>query len=103
MSDINPDDLDLVTQDDVQAFIKAKKIRTSCAECGHGIVGLSTERLGKTPSILSFSVKSPQIDQSYINFYWQLVCFNCGHLRMFEKSEVLKWKNQRAEDVSNQS
>lgn len=103
MSEMNPDDFDSITENEVREFIGEKKIRTTCAECGHQQVGLSTERNGLTPSISSLSVKKPEVGGSYVNFYWQLVCLNCGHLRMFEKSEVLRWKIKRAENVGNQS
>lgn len=81
-----------LTEDEINEFIREKGIRTTCGECGHAHIALSIKRNGFTPSLISLDEVDTRLSHAYVNFYFQLVCLNCSHLRMFEKGEVVKWK-----------
>lgn len=88
---IDESDVSAVTEQDVREFIAKKNIRISCAECQHPTSALSFSRQGRTPSIISFD-DDADFQTAIIHSYWQLVCVNCGNVRMFERSSVAAFK-----------
>ncbi|MCR6725996.1 hypothetical protein [Agrobacterium fabrum] len=95
-----PDDVDLnelvsqVTLGDIQNYVVAKKIRVPCPECGGNCQIATTRGPEKkhVPTIISMDTHDTDIFGSTVNFYFELICVNCGSLRMFEKDFVARWK-----------
>jgi len=92
-TDIN-DLISKVSLGDIQQYLTAKKIRTSCPECG-GDCQIATTRGPEkkhVPVMISMDTNDTNIFGSTVNFYFELICVNCGSLRLFERDFVARWK-----------
>lgn len=80
-----------VTDEDFSQFVNDRKIRISCAECGYDRTFLASQRSGKIPVILSTDLP-PDLSSAIANYYFEMVCMNCGNIRLFERGIVAQWK-----------
>lgn len=90
----DPDGLSGLSDDDIVQFLEEKKVRLSCGECGYPQTHLATMRNGKIPTIISTEI-TPNLNNAIINFYFEMICMNCGHVRLFERGIVSQWKQRK--------
>lgn len=86
--------VDELTTDDVLDFVTDKKIKITCRECGSPCRVATTRGASQKqmPVVMSINPENTEIEGANINFYFQMICVNCGNLRMFEREIVARWK-----------
>lgn len=90
-----------VSISDLRAFLTAKGASWTCPVCStlKWSAAIETNSDHHVPSLLGIHKTSGELIGADVVQLTLLICDNCGYIRTFSRSAILRWKSEQSEAI----